>query len=74
MDHDEIRHLVETTPSADTVASYPLPDDRILFVARDAAGAVVASFHVPRRQAERFADGMVAASLILGAAVAEVDV
>lgn len=64
MDEDEIRALVDGATAADTVDAYPMPDDRILIAARDAAGQVVASFTIDRDKARRWVDGTLGASLI----------
>ncbi|OHV46620.1 hypothetical protein BBK14_01875 [Parafrankia soli] len=71
MDDEEIRDLVAGAAAADTVAAYPMPDDRVLIAARDAAGEVVASFTIDRDKARRWVDGTLGAALILTEVLAD---
>lgn len=71
MDDEEIRGLVASAAAAETVAAYPMPDDRVLIAARDGAGEVVASFTIDRATARRWVDGTLGASLILGEVLAD---
>lgn len=73
MHTDEIHALVAGAPAAETVAAYPLPDDRILIAARDDSGALLSSFTVSLDTARRFTDGTMGASIILGLALGETD-